>query len=126
MKSRHPRMQKMAHQSYYSFMGDIQAKSQISLGILVKIGLLLVWRKITSFRSGRWQRTYTMMKMIYHRVRNQKLHNLTLIILLDLNVKRKEVKKEVLIRAVVYQQLLHLSLSNFYTYVCLYLSHWFL
>lgn len=65
--SRQLRMPKMVPRNCFSFMVVTQAKYPISRGTHVKIGLLLVLLKITFFRSGRWQRTSTMMKTIYQR-----------------------------------------------------------
>lgn len=73
MRSKHQKMQRMAHQSYFSFMEATLARSPICLGILARTGSLLVLLKITSFKYGRWRRTSTMMRMICL-VTNHKKH----------------------------------------------------
>lgn len=56
-------MRKMDHQSCSLFMVATQVKFQTSHGTHVKIGSLLVLPRIIYYKSGRWLKTSTMMKM---------------------------------------------------------------
>lgn len=61
MRSKHQRTQRMVPQSCYSSTGATQARSPTSRGTHARTGSSPAWPKTTSFRSGRWLRTYTMM-----------------------------------------------------------------
>lgn len=64
-KNKPQKMQRTGLQSCYSFTVVIQARYRTFHGTRVRIGLLLVWLRITYYKFGRWQRTSTTMKMIY-------------------------------------------------------------
>lgn len=63
-KNKRQRMRRMGRQSCYSFTVVIQARYPTFHGTRVRIGLLLVWPKITYYKFGRWQRTSTTTKTI--------------------------------------------------------------
>lgn len=63
-RNKHQRMLRMARQSCCSSTVATPARSLISHGIPVKIGWLQALQKTTSSKFGRWQKTYTMTKMI--------------------------------------------------------------
>uniref|UniRef100_A0A0A9CM36 Nfc104 n=1 Tax=Arundo donax TaxID=35708 RepID=A0A0A9CM36_ARUDO len=68
------KMQMTVHRSCCSFMEATRPRYQSCHGILVRNGSLPAWLKITSCRSGRWQKASTVMTTISTIVSRVPLH----------------------------------------------------